>query len=268
MALKTAILPYKLQLEDGEPLRLPYDPPPIPDAMLQNPSIIYAYESLILYASRREGVFFDTNTFVYYDKRDRNRRVAPDLYVALGVDEERIRERNGYLVWEVDKPPDFVMEVASPTTARNDLTAKRALYADLGVGENWLLDPTGGELYGEPLIGEILVDGVYRRLPTRTTSEGDVWIHSPTLGVALCWAGGRLRIYDPETGEFLRDHLESEEDRLQERRGRLEAEAEMQVERRGRLEAEAEMQLERRGRLAVEAENRRLRERLRRLGGE
>ena len=51
------------------------------------------------------GVFLDFNTFVYFDRINRNRRVSPDLYVALGVDTVAIRERHGYLIWEVGKPP-------------------------------------------------------------------------------------------------------------------------------------------------------------------
>ncbi len=243
---KTAILPYKLQLQRGERLGRLDDPPPIPDGMFQNPSVIYAYNALFDYGEEREGVFVDTNTFVYYDRDDRNLRVAPDCYVALGVEADSIRKRNGYFVWEVDKPPDLVLEVASESTAANDLTFKRDLYARIRVKELWLCDPSGGELYGAPLIGEELSNGEYRRLPMRTTPDGDAWARSPALGVDFHWKNGRLRIYDPQTGEFWGDYTE-------ERRGRLE-------ERRGRLK-------ERRRRRTEEAENRRLRERLSRLLG-
>ena len=53
------------------------------------------------------------------------------------------------------------MEVASPSTASNDLGSKRDLYARMGVTEYWKFDPTGGELYGVALMGERLVDGEY-----------------------------------------------------------------------------------------------------------
>ena len=61
----------------------------------------------------------------------------------------------------------------------------------------------------------------------------------------LCWEGGRLRFFDPETGSYLRSHQE-EVARADEERARAEAEAE------ARREAEAEV--------------RRLREQLRELG--
>ncbi len=37
--------------------------------------------------------------------------------------------------------PDLVVEVLSPTTARNDKTIKKAVYAKCGVREYWIADP-------------------------------------------------------------------------------------------------------------------------------
>ncbi len=244
MTLKTTMLPYNLQLEEGERLALPDDPPPLPDAMLQNPSIIYAYNVIATHFHVRPDVFVDTNTFVYYDRTDRQRRIAPDLYVALGVDAAAIRRRNGYVIREVGKPPDFVLEVASETTAAHDLRGKRDLYAVIGVGEYWRFDPSGGDYYGEPLVGETLVDGEYRRLELQPCPEGLVSAYSPLLDREVQWEGGRLWIADPRTGERGRDHTQSEAERKEERRGRLAAEVAL---------------------AASEAENRSLREQLRRL---
>ena len=57
------------------------------------------------------------------------------MYVAFDVDANAIRRRNGYLIWEVGKPPDVVREVASETTASDDVGSKRDLYARMAVAE-------------------------------------------------------------------------------------------------------------------------------------
>ena len=79
------------------------------------------------------------------------------------------------------------MEIGSPSTARNDLVSKRALYARLGIGEYWRYDKTGGNFSGEPLVGEYLKDGEYRSLEMHRKANGMVWAHSPTLNPDLCW---------------------------------------------------------------------------------
>ena len=50
----------------------------------------------------------------------------PDGLVAKGVsDPQGIIWRNGYVISEVGKPPDFVLEVASRSAGRRDYTVKR-----------------------------------------------------------------------------------------------------------------------------------------------
>ena len=47
----------------------------------------------------------------------------PDLIVAFGVDSAEVIARHGYAIDDQGKPPDFVLEIASPSTALNDYTA-------------------------------------------------------------------------------------------------------------------------------------------------
>ena len=109
--------------------------------------------------------------FICYDPSDLNVRVGPDFYAALGVDAPAIEKRKMYLPWEAGKPPDFVLEVGSESTARHDVTGKRDTYARVGVAEYWRFDRSGGELYGEPLAGDFLEGGTYR--PAKLTTEPD-----------------------------------------------------------------------------------------------
>ena len=93
-----------------------------------------------------------TNTILCYDRSNLNARVQPDCYLAFGVDVRAIRRRKMYLPWEVGKPPDFALEVGSESTSGNDIGRKREIYALMGIPEYWLFDPTGSDLYGQPLV--------------------------------------------------------------------------------------------------------------------
>ena len=53
--------------------------------------------------------------------------------IAFNTDPEAYRLSNGYIVSEQGKPPDFVMEVASPSTAAADVGEKRDYYAEMGI---------------------------------------------------------------------------------------------------------------------------------------
>ena len=44
-------------------------------------------------------------------------RMAPDLLVAFNADLQAYRDSNGYIISEQGKPPDFVLEIASRSTA-------------------------------------------------------------------------------------------------------------------------------------------------------
>ena len=50
-----------------------------------------------------------------------------------------VEEQRGYAINRLGKAPDFVLEVASPTTGRADYTDKRDDYERFGVKEYWRL---------------------------------------------------------------------------------------------------------------------------------
>ena len=191
------------------------DPEPIEDAMQQEPTNTKIRDLIRTFFPDRPDVLVVGEGYLAWDRANRNSRLVPDCIVAFGVNAERIRGRNGYCIWEVGKPPDVVMEVASPTTKDKDLTEKRDRYASLGIGEYWRFDPTGGALYGEPIIGERLVNGEYRRCETRVDPDGIFWGNSRALGINLMWDGGgeRFITQDPETGEYRIGILEAERER-------------------------------------------------------
>ena len=202
---------------------------PLPDGFYQEGYYINAVSSLRGYFKDQPRVAVSGNTFIYYRQGFPRQFVSPDCYVAFDVDLDHIYYRNTYRVWEMGKIPDFALEIASQNTARYDTGDKRRLYAELGFGEYWRYDATpDSEFYGEPLVGEHLVDGEYVRFEINREPDGLIWAHSPTLGLDLCWDDGILRYRVPETGEFLPDYDEAMEALRISEASRLAAEAEVE----------------------------------------
>ncbi len=151
------------------------------------------------------------------------RRRSPDLLVAFGVDPDLYYQSNGYIISEQGKPPDFVLEVASASTATEDLGPKRDDYAAFGIPEYWRFDETG-EWYGDRLAGERLVDGVYEPIRIEQIAGGILQGRSDMLGLDIRWHDGRLEWFDPQTGRHIMT-LDDERARADgERAARIQAE--------------------------------------------
>ena len=160
-------------------------------------------------------------------------RLVPDLLIAFDADPATYREDNGYVVSRQGKPPDFVMEIASPSTGRQDVEVKGPRYAALGIPEYWRFDQTG-QFHGTRLAGDRLVDDRYEQVPIETVEEGVLQGYSTALNLFIRWENTELRWYDPETGQEIPNFE-------QEREARLTAEAQL-VEREARVqELEAEL---------------------------
>ena len=153
----------------------------------------------------------------------------------------RVELGKSYFTWTWGKPPDFVMEFGSETTAARDLGVKRDIYAGIGVPEYWMFDPHGTDYYGFRLRGERLVDGAYQQIPMYETGDGWLCARSEVLGYDICWSGTELRLRDSETGIPVPTQEE--------------VEARLEVERQRADDAEARAK-------AAEEELARLRERL------
>ena len=225
---------------------------PLPDGEYQLRHFMDLIAILKHFFRDRLDVWASGNTFMYYEEGNPRVSVSPDCYVVFGVDTDLILNNNNYRIWDMGKAPDFVLEIGSPSTWRNDLGSKRDLYASLGVGEYWMFDPSGGEHYGFALRGERLVDGEYRRMEMNIGPDGVAWGYSPTLNLELHWVDGRLRIHDPVSERWLQNMTEMAEEAETERAARESAETAMETERAARETAEARL-------AEIEAELRRLR---------
>ena len=190
----------------------------------------------------------------------------PDLLVLFDSDLALLREQNGYVIDSQGKAPDFVLEVASPTTGKVDYTDKRRDYERFGVVEYWRFDPSDGEYHDAALAGDRLVDGVYESIEIEELGEGRHRGYSAALGLYVCWEDGMLRFFDPVTGSYLLAHDEERAGRMaaEDRAGAAEdragaAEARAEEEQAGRMAAEARAGSAEARMAEMEAELRRLR---------
>ena len=163
------------------------------------------------------------NEFLYWVEGNPRRNVSPDVWFVRGIDKAVVRP--SYKTWlEGGKGPEFVIELTSPSTRREDRGKKFRIYRDdLKVFEYFLFDPLG-EYLKPRFQGYRLAEGEYRPI-----EPVDGRLPSEFLGLHLEPEGHFLRLHDPATGRRLLNRLE----RLEEaERGRREAEAEIDRLRR------------------------------------
>ena len=243
------MLPYQ-RMGEIDYAALDFDPDVTetpPDTMQQNDEVIEFYTLLRSHFGEfggRPDVFIGRESNICYDRSNLNVRVIPDVYLAFGVDRQAIWERKLYLPWEVGKPPDWALEVASESTAQVDVRRKPGIYAQIGIPEYWQFDPSGGRHHGAPLRGLRLAGGEYRPIELTTEPDGILKGYSEILQLSLAWDEGWPRLYNPAAGAYL-ENWRQERERLSAERNAAE----------NRLES-------------AEEEIRRLREQLRRRPGE
>ena len=209
MTTRSTLRPQVADYAHLEPLP---DPEREPD-MQQYEGIVSFNLMIRPHFAHREDVLISGEGYLRREATNDAERLAPDCVIAFGVNPEGIVARNGYVISEVGKPPDFVLEVASRSTGRRDYTLKREGYAGYGVQEYWRFDHTGGRFHDAPLAGAVLVDGKYERLKIHEEANGMLWGHSAVLGLDLCWDDGELRLRDPMTGEYLLTPMEMQAER-------------------------------------------------------
>ena len=202
------------------------EPEKIEDGMQQETALVRIATLLRARYQDDPSVFISGAVFISYDNTNGNRRIAPDLFIAFDVDNAEIREKlPNYWLWEIGKVPDFVMEVASDSTASRDLNEKRELYQDLGIAEYWRFDSKNGERYGHIMASERLVDGVYQPYDMQVGDDGSLKSHSELLDLDFFWdSQNGFDVLDPATGRTI-DPL------VGERTARLVSEALAETER-------------------------------------
>ena len=160
----------------------------------------------------RQEVLVAMELVVYYERGDDTAWLQPDVQVVFGVG--RGGNRSTYKVWEEGKPPDFVLEVASPSTEAHDARYKAREYARMGVREYWRLDPEGA-LMAAALEGDAATGGRYEPVEAVERPGGGRQLRSRVLGLDLRSQkrdGATVLVFaDPVTGKEFDGELEEAE---------------------------------------------------------
>jgi len=250
--------PFELVLDDGEPLES--------DAhTVEFPFLRHLIQQSMAEQGRTD-FFCGANIFVYYseqqawevaeeEKKGLEKRAfrGPDVFWVGGIDPHRKRE--AWIAWEEGgRLPDVIVEILSPSTAGNDRTKKRDLYAQVfHTAEYFLHDLEARRLEGLRLEGR-----TYR--PIEPAEDGRLW--SQQLGAYLgLWhgevekrEGDWVRLYHPDGSlvptetEAEREKAEAEREKAKAADARAEAErerAEAERERARAADARAEAERER-----------------------
>jgi Uma2 family endonuclease len=176
------------------------------------------------YHFREQRVYVGCDLLVYYEKGNPQRFVVPDHFV---VKDCETNERRTYKIWEEgNKPPDVVFEVTSRSSRENDLTVKPSIYAQIGVQEYFLYDPTQ-EYLVPPLQGFRMKAGKYVRI--KPNRSGALACHELNLLLRLEKEEERTRrfklvIIDAQTGQSLPTLAEANQTRADTERARADAE--------------------------------------------
>ncbi|MDE0084077.1 MAG: Uma2 family endonuclease [Candidatus Poribacteria bacterium] len=168
-------------------------------------------------------VYVSGNLLMYYEEGNPRKSISPDVFVVFGVEKKL---RNTYLTWAEANTPDFVLEVASPGTFSNDMGKKKELYASvLEVKEYYIYDPLGQIV--PSFIGFRLTGAAYQEIDFVNER-----LSSDVLGLELGEHDGILRLYNPNTGNWLQTPPERAE--------KAEALAQQEVTARQNAEIRAE----------------------------
>ncbi len=115
--------------EDGEPMA---------ETERHLRSTFYAVGSLDNFFEDDPMMYICGNMFIYLEEGNPHNVVSPEVFAVPGISKH---ERRVYKLWIEKKPPAFVLEIISRSTAKQDEGEKRDIYQAIGVHELFLHDP-------------------------------------------------------------------------------------------------------------------------------
>lgn len=177
------------------------DGKPMAETDVHREQMNYLIETLKVHFQSRTDVYVSGNIMFYYEEGNPRKVFSPDVLVCFGVSGE---DRRTYKLWEEKQFPQVVFEISSRGTWGDDLNRKWFLFQQFGVKEYYIFDPEYDYL-PEPLIAYRLKRGELKQVPIKNSR-----IFSEEIGLEIVDTGKGLRLYNPETKQFMRTLSESE----------------------------------------------------------
>ncbi len=176
------------------------DGKPMAETDVHRKLILYLTACLDIFLSNRKNAYVTGNIMFYYEEDSPQDVVSPDVMVFFGVPKG---DRTSYKSWEEnDVMPSVVIELASRSTWHKDRTEKRELYEMLGVKEYYIFNPQ----YPKTLPAFMafnLEDGELKKVTIENNR-----VYSDLLELELVDTGETLRLFNPQTQEFLKNSAE------------------------------------------------------------
>ncbi|MGI9056276.1 MAG: Uma2 family endonuclease [Pyrinomonadaceae bacterium] len=181
------------------------DGKPMAETDVHRSQMNYLIESLKLFFENQKTAYVSGNIMFYYEEGNPYKSFSPDVMVCFDISPGN---RRVYKLWEEKQFPQVIFEISSRATWGEDLNKKWFLYQKFGVKEYYIFDPEYDYL-PEPLIAYRLKKGELRQVKIKNGR-----IFSEELGLEIVDTGEGLRLYDPQTKEFIRTLEEERELRL------------------------------------------------------
>lgn len=204
---KTSLLPPSRKNGGKEIFYPESDGKPMAETDVHRKLMSTLIASLEIFFKDRNDIYVTGNIMFYYEEGNPRTSIAPDVMIVKGVHKKL---RRTFRLWE-ENVPDVIFEISSRKTRNADFKKKYLLYEGFGVKEYYIFDPEYRYLSQEPLFAFHLENKLFKKMKVE---KGRIF--SPSLNLEIVNTGETLRLFNPETEEFLptMEELESEVERL------------------------------------------------------
>ncbi len=204
---KTFVLPSSKKNGGKEGFYPESDRKPVAETDVHRELMSTLIASLKAFFDDRNDVYVTGNIMFYYEEGNPRTSISPDVMIVKGVHKKL---RRTFRLWE-ENVPDVIFELSSRKTRNADFEKTYLFYEGFGVKEYYIFDSEYHYLPKEPLFAFHLKGKLFKKMKVE---KGKIF--SPALNLEIVNISETLRLFNPETREFLptMKELESEIEQL------------------------------------------------------